>query len=141
MSTRRKGKFKHDRDDVKAKVAAIPFSKRRRTRMLTAQLEMPQSSLMHTLKEKGSVFKQHSNAIKLKLTEENQQARLQFELLKINLNTTTPTRRGPPQPKFNTLFDEVLSMRSGSISVTAARTASLSVERSHPKGMLATSLM
>ena len=107
MSTRRKGKFKHDRDDVKAKVAAIPFSKRRRTRMLTAQLEMPQSSLMHTLKEKGSVFKQHSNAIKLKLTEENQQARLQFELLKINLNTTTPTRRGPPQPKFNTLFDEV----------------------------------
>jgi len=26
---------------------------------------------------------------------------------KIDLNATTPTRRGPPQPKFKTLFDEV----------------------------------
>jgi len=107
MSSRRKGKFKHDRDEIKAKVAAIPFSKRRRTRMLAAQLEIPQSSLMYILKEKGSVFRRHSNALKPKLTEENQQARLQFALSKINLNTTTPTRHGPPQPKFNTLFDEV----------------------------------
>ena len=107
MSARRKGKFKHDRDDVQAKVAAIPFSKRRRTRMLAAQLETPQSSLMYILKEKGSVFRRHSNALKPKLTEENQQARLQFALSKINLNTTTPARHGPPQPKFNTLFDEV----------------------------------
>jgi len=47
MSTRRKGKFKHDMDDIKAKVAAIPFSKRRRTRMFAAQLEIPQSSLIY----------------------------------------------------------------------------------------------
>jgi len=107
MSSRRKGKFKHDRDAIKAKVAAIPFSKRRRTRMLAAQLETPQSTLMHILKEKGSVFRRHSNALKPKLTEENQQARLQFALSKINFNTTTPTRHGPPQPIFNTLFDEV----------------------------------
>jgi len=109
--------------------------------MLTAQLEMPQSSLMHTLKEKGSVFKRHSNAIKLKLTEENQRARLQFELSKINLNTTTPTRRGPPQPKFNTLFDEVHVDEKWFYLCHGGKTASLSVERSHPKGMLATSLM
>jgi len=51
---RRKGKCKCDRAELQAKVAAIPFSKRRRTRMLAAQLEMSQSSLMHILKEKGS---------------------------------------------------------------------------------------
>jgi len=67
MSARRKGKFKHDRDDTKAKVAAVPFSKRD----LAAQLETPQSSLMCVLKEKGSAFRRHSNALKPKLTEEN----------------------------------------------------------------------
>ena len=41
MSARRKGKYKHDRDELQAKVKEIPFSKRRRTRMLAAQLEIP----------------------------------------------------------------------------------------------------
>ena len=52
MADRKKGKHKYDRAEIQAKVAAIPFSKRRRTRMLAAQLEMSQSSLMNILKEK-----------------------------------------------------------------------------------------
>ena len=106
---RRKGKCKCDRAELQAKVAAIPFSKRRRTRMLAAQLEMSQSSLMHILKEKGSVFRRHSNSLKPKLTEGNQQARLQRALSKIDLSstTTTGTRSANPTLKFLPLFDEV----------------------------------
>jgi len=111
MSNRRKGKYKHDRDALQAKVKEIPFSKRRRTRMLAAQLNIPQSSLMYILKEKGSVFKRHSNSLKPKLTEENQQARLQHALSKIDLSstTTTTTTRAAANStlKFLPLFDEV----------------------------------
>jgi len=109
MADRRKGKHKCDRTELQAKAAATPFSKRRRTRMLAAQLEMSQSSLMHILKEKGSVFRRHSNSLKPKLTEGNQQARLQRALSKIDFSstTTTSTRSANPTPKFLPLFDEV----------------------------------
>jgi len=77
--------------------------------MLAAQLEIPQSSLMYILKEKGSVFRRHSNSLKPKLTAENQAARLQHALSKIDLNTTTTTstRSENPTAKFLPLFDEV----------------------------------
>jgi len=107
MSARRKGKHKHDRNELQAKAKDMSFSKRRRTRMLAAQLETPQSTLMCVLKEKGAAFRRHSNALKPKLTEENQQVRLRHALSKIDPNATTPARRGSPQPKFKTLFDEV----------------------------------
>jgi len=84
MSQRRKGKYKHDREAIKAKVKAIPFSKRRRTRMLAAQLEMPQSTIMRIFKQQGSIFKCHTNSLKPKLTEDNQRVRLQFALSKID---------------------------------------------------------
>jgi len=57
IANRRKGKVKHDRDEIKAKIKNIPYSKRRCTRMLAAQLEMPQSTWMYIQKEAGSVFR------------------------------------------------------------------------------------
>jgi len=107
MSERRKGKCKHNREELQAKVALIPFSKRRRTRMLAAQLEIPQSSLMCILKEKGSVFRRHTNSLKPKLTEANQLARLQHALSKIDLNALTSTTRQESTTKFLPLMDEV----------------------------------
>jgi len=104
---RRKGKFKHDRDEIKRKVKEMPFSKRRRTRQLAAQLEIPQSTIMYIFKQNGSIFKRHSNSLKPKLTDDNQRVRLQFALSKIDLNTTTSTRTQVSTPKFLPLFDEV----------------------------------
>jgi len=107
IAQRRKGKFKHDRDEIKRKVKEIPFSKRRRTRQLAAQLEIPQSTIMYIFKQNGSIFKRHSNSLKPKLTDDNQRVRLQFALSKIDLNTTTSTRTQVSTPKFLPLFDEV----------------------------------
>jgi len=78
IANRRKGKFKYDRDDIKWCVKETPFFKRRRTPQLAAQLEIPQSTIMHVFKQKGSIFKRHSNSLKPKLTEDNQAVRLQF---------------------------------------------------------------
>jgi len=75
---RRKGKHKNDRKEIKAKVKAMPFSKRRCTRMLAAQLETPESAIMCIFKQHGSIFKRHTNSLKPKLAEDDQRATLQF---------------------------------------------------------------
>jgi len=106
LHTRRKGKHIYDREELKNEVLAMPFSKRRRERHLAAQLGMARSTVHYLLKSQRH-FRRHSSAVKPKLTEANQAKRLEHAMSKINLNTTTPTRHGPAQPKFMTLFDEI----------------------------------
>jgi len=88
------------------KVKEISLSKRRRTQQLAAQLEIAQSAIMCIFKQQGSDFKRHTNAIKPKLTEDNQAARPQRALSKVDLNTTTTKGRCQAKPKFLPLFDE-----------------------------------
>ena len=106
LSQRRKGKYIYDREVLKERVLAIPFSKRRKQRHLAAQLNMPRSTIHYLLKSQ-KFFRRHTSAVKPKLTDENKLKRLQHAMSKIDLNTTTETRRGPAEPKFMPLFDEV----------------------------------
>jgi len=95
-------KSKHDRDELQTKAKDMPFSNKRRTRMLAAQPETPQSTLMCVPKEKGSAFRRHSNALKPKLAEENQQARLQHALSKNRSECNNPH---PPWPSTTQVQD------------------------------------
>jgi len=102
----RKGKYVYDREELKQRVLAIPFSKRRKERHLAAQLGMARSTV-HYLLRGQKIFKRISSAVKPKLTEANKVRRLEHAMSKIDLNTTTTSARlGPAVPKHMPLFDE-----------------------------------
>jgi len=104
---RQKGKYVYDREELKQRVLAIPFSKRRKERHLAAQLGMARSTV-HYLLHGQKISKRISSAVKPKLTEANKVRRLEHAMSKIDLNTrTTLARLGPAVPKYMPLFDEV----------------------------------
>jgi len=103
---RRKGKHTCDREELKQRVLAVPFSKRRKERHLAAQLGMARSTA-HCLLRGQKMFKRISSAVKPKLTEANKVRRLEHAMSKIDLNTTTTSARlGPAVLKCMPLFDE-----------------------------------
>jgi len=74
-STRRKGKFIHDREELKATIKSIPFNKRRKLRHLATQLDIPLSTV-HKMMKEFKILKRTSNSLKPTLTDGNKHIRM-----------------------------------------------------------------
>jgi hypothetical protein len=110
-SSRRKGKYKYDREELKATVAAVPQKQRQSVRGLASVIGIPQTTVQDFLKppkpkpkkdadQEVKILRRHSSALKPKLTEMNKLERFHFALDKIKA-TTTHLQNPTFDPQFN----------------------------------------
>lgn len=93
-SSRKKGKFKYDRNEIQVEVKKIPFKKRRSIRKLARRLKLPKSSVHDLCKPQASTFHRHKSKLKPTLTELNKLSRFNFALEQIDM-TTVDHEDGP----------------------------------------------
>jgi len=105
-STRRKGKFIHDREELKAAVLELPRNKRRKLRHLAANLDIPLTTVYKFLKE-HKIFRRHSSPVKPSLTLSNKHDRLLYALEKIEMPRLQSTRGGQATLKFHHMYNEI----------------------------------
>jgi hypothetical protein len=108
-ASRRKGKYKYDRDDFKEAVKAVDFKDRRSIRKLAAQVGVPKSTISDFMKPKTKeaaneqpVLFRHVSKLKPTLTEANRFERYLFASDQLNKNTIHLMR-----PKFLDQMDRV----------------------------------
>jgi hypothetical protein len=107
-ASRRKGKYKYDRDDFKAAVKAIPLKQRRSIRKLAAQVGIPATTISNFMKprtkEEGAVpvIFRHISKLKPTLTEANRFERYLFASEQVNQSTVQLMR-----PRFLDQMDRV----------------------------------
>jgi hypothetical protein len=110
-SDRRKGKFKHDREELKAAALAIHQDRRPSLRHLSAQMGVPLTTLYYLLKGRKAptyqngetIFLRHSSKLKPTLTDENKLTRFLFAISRIKEQGTS--LRGPM--KFDGQYNRV----------------------------------
>ena len=102
-SKRRKGKHKHDRDELKAAVKALPKSRRKRYRWLAAALGVPLSTVYYLTKQQ-QLFKKVRSPLKPTLTVANKIWRVDHCISKIDPATINNENQ---QPTFSLMYDEV----------------------------------
>jgi hypothetical protein len=99
-SSRRKGKYKYDRDELEAAVEALPLKQRQTVRHLGANLSMPKSTLQDYLRPpqpkkvetETAVLRRHSSALRPQLTDMNKLHRFHFALEEVRgMNLRSPT--------------------------------------------------
>ena len=100
-SKRKKGKYKHDRDELKAAVKALPRSKRKKYRWLAAALDIPLSTV-HYLTKHQMLFRKPRAPLKPTLTVANKVWRIDHCISKID-----PATINDPNPKFVNMYNEV----------------------------------
>jgi len=105
---RRKDKFIHDRDELKAAALELPFSKRRKLRHLASNLKMPLSTV-HKFIKQHKVFKRHANPLKPSLAVSNKHDRLLHALEKTQQQPHQLNTRNQQQfvSKFVGMFNEM----------------------------------
>jgi len=102
-SSRRKGKYVHDREVLLAAVKALPSNQRRQCRHLTAKVNIPIATLHKYLKVE-KLFKRHTSALKPTLTSTNMHLRVLHALEHIDQNTINSRTQ---TMKYRDLFDEI----------------------------------
>ena len=107
-ASRRKGKYKYDRDLFKEAVKEVPFKDRRSIRKLAAQIGIPKSTIMDFMKPKNPnrgdipILFRHISKLKPTLTEANKLERYWFASEQVNKNTAHLMR-----PRFEDMMDRV----------------------------------
>jgi hypothetical protein len=132
-SDRRLGKYKYDREEMLANIAAIPIKQRRTVRKLAAKIGIPPTTIQGFLKPKGgkrSLLVRHVSKLKPTLTEMNKVARFEFALEQVNIATM-----GNRSPSSLASSTRSTWMRSGSTSVKMGRVTSWLLERKPRSGM------
>ena len=93
---RRKGKYLHDRDELKAAAMALPKSRRKRYRWLAAALDIPLSTVYYLTKQQ-CIFKKVRAPLKPTLTLDNRLWRVDHCISKIDKDSNL----------FYGMFDEI----------------------------------
>jgi hypothetical protein len=115
-SSRRAGKYKYDRDELKVTMKAMPLKQRKTIRKTAGRLAIPKSSLQDIMRPRlpwklaaqvqetklSAVLVRHKSRLKPTLTELNKLSRYNFCLEQINRNTL-----GLQRPKYNDQMDKV----------------------------------
>jgi hypothetical protein len=99
---RRKGKYKYDRQQLRANIRSIPYKERRTHRLLASKLKMPLTTVHWLVRDRpqgprllygGAILKPHRSSLKPKLTNGNKLHRLLFcmsQLKSSSLNLRNP---------------------------------------------------
>jgi len=105
-TNRRKGKYKHNRDVIRAAVKAVPIAQRHRYRHLAAKINLPKTTLYKMLKQEKTFYR---NTLWLKptLTPTVKHLRMLHALERIDPTTLNHNTRNNNCMKFSELLDEV----------------------------------
>ena len=98
---RRKGKFIHDREELKAAAMALSPARRKKYRWLAAALDLPLSTV-HFLTKQHNIFRKARSTIKPKLTVANKLLRIDHCLSKID-----PTTKNDDTMKYTFMDNEI----------------------------------
>jgi hypothetical protein len=115
-SSRRKGKFKYDRQEMEAQIAAVPLKERMTVRHLAGTIALPKTTVHSILKpplpkrlatevaetKDGALLERHRSKLKPTLTELNKLVRFEFVLEEINKTTLNMMH-----PRYNDQMDKV----------------------------------
>jgi hypothetical protein len=111
-SSRRKGKYKYDRDELAEAVKRVPLKQRQTIRNLSSAAGVPHATIQRFLKPRQpkvaeelldvAIFKRHTSKLKPTLTELNKLSRFHFALEQIN-----PITMNVRTPKFFAQFNKV----------------------------------
>jgi hypothetical protein len=111
-SSRRKGKYKYDRDELAEAVKRVPLKQRQTIRNLSSAAGVPHATIQRFLKPRQpkvteesldvAIFKRHTSKLKPTLTELNKLSRFHFALEQIN-----PVTMNLRTPKFFAQFNKV----------------------------------
>jgi hypothetical protein len=113
LADKRKGKYKHDRDALRARIRAINLKARRTRRQLAGRLDLPLSTVHWLVRERhvqrgpkllygGTILKVHSSSLKPTLTNANKLHRFLY-----TVDQMKPGGMTLRQPKFQDQMDKV----------------------------------